>query len=478
MIPVSLGELAEYCGGTVHGDSQITVSAPPQVDSRQVTAGCLFVAVRGEHADGHDFAAAAFKSGAAAVLCSTPVMAPCIVVSDPIAALGRIARSIIDRLHELRIVAVTGSQGKTTVKDLLGHVLAPLGPVVAAHGSFNNELGVPLTALRATEQTRFLVIEMGARGIGHIQTLCQITPPDVSVVLNVGTAHLSEFGSADAIASAKSEIVGALDAAGVAVLNDDDRRVRAMAGMARGRVVTFGSHGDLSVSDVILDEIGHLEMRLGWQGQHRLARVPLIGEHHAANAAAAAAVAVVEGAELDTIADALQAAVPDSPMRLARTETARGLIILDDSYNANPESMAAGLRALVAIAHPHGAVRGRAYAVLGEMRELGPASITAHSQIGTLCRSLGVDEVIVVGPADGYAAGIAEGAGNIASMVDDPAAAADALSGRLRPGDVVLVKASRAARLEQVADALRDPGLPMCSAPTKQEPRRQEPLHE
>jgi len=488
MIPASLGELAEYCGGVVHGDTRTTVTAPAQVDSRLVNAGSLFVAVRGEHADGHDFAGAAFEAGAAAVLSSTPVMEPCVVVPDPIAALGRITRGIIDRLHDLRIVAVTGSQGKTTVKDLLGHVLAPLGPVVAAHGSFNNELGVPLTALRATEDTRFLVVEMGARGIGHIETLCRITPPDVSVVLNVGTAHLSEFGSAEAIARAKGEIVRALGPAGVAVLNDDDRRVRAMAELARGRVVTFGSHGDLSVSDVILDEVGHLELTLGWQQHHRLARVPLIGEHHAANAAAAAAVAVGEGADLDTVADALQTATPDSPMRLARTETARGLIILDDSYNANPESVAAGLRALVAIAHPREAAHGRAYAVLGEMRELGPAAAAAHRRIGSLARSLGVDEVIVVGPEDGYAAEISGGAADIATPVDDPAAAVDALSGRLRPGDVVLVKASRAARLEQVADALRDPGLPMrheSDRPDRarsdragSDRARQEPLHE
>lgn len=451
MIPMLLTEVAACCGGSVFGAGDTWVSAPADVDSRSVLPGGLFVAVAGENVDGHDFAESALTAGAAAVLCSSRVNGPCVVVDDVIGALGKIARAVIDRLDKLRIVAVTGSQGKTTVKDLLGHALAPLGSVVTPVGSFNNELGVPLTALRVTEETRHLVIEMGARGIGHIQRLCHITPPDLSVVLNVGTAHLNEFGSTDAIAVAKNELVRALDSSGLAILNDDDKQVRAMATQCRGRVVTFGGHGDVGVEDVMLDEVGQLEFHLRWEGNTQALHVPLIGEHHASNVAAASAVALVEGSSLDTLAQSLANAAPDSPMRLARQVSAQGIVVLDDSYNANPESMAAGLRALIALAHPPGQPRHRACAVLGEMLELGPVGWQAHRDTGLLCQELGVDDVVVVGHG---AVAIADGAGDIAALVSSPDEAVELLKSRLGRGDVVLVKASRASRLERVVDSL------------------------
>lgn len=449
MIPSSLGELARYCGGTAYGSDSVTVTAPADTDSRTVVPGGLFVAVPGDNVDGHDFADAALEAGAAAVLCSKPVSRPCIVTDDVTVALGKIARGVLERLDGLQVVAVTGSQGKTTVKDLLRHTLAALGPVVAPVASYNNELGVPLTALRVTEQTRFLVVEMGARGIGHIRKLCAITPPDVSVVLNVGTAHVGEFGSLDAIAEAKSEIVQALEPEGIALLNDDDQRVRAMANVSRGQVVTFGSSADVGIDNIALDENGHVGLRLLWEGQDCQVRVPLIGKHQAGNVAAASAAALVLGASLDAVSRTLATAVPDSPMRLAREYTPAGALVLDDSYNANPESMAAGLRVLAELAQRDGG--GRAYAVLGEMLELGPRGDQAHRDIGKLSRSLHLDEVIVVG--DG-ALPIAEGAGDIATVVPDPMAAVSALAGRLRNGDVVLVKASRQSEFERVADEL------------------------
>lgn len=447
MIPLPLSVIAEVVGGTLHGDD-VTVSAPAYVDSRTPLADGLFVAVVGERVDGHDYA-----DGAHAVLGSRPTTAPTVVVADPVAALGRLARHVLDRL-DVTVLAMTGSQGKTGTKDYLAAVLRTLAgeaAVVATAANNNNELGVPLTVLRADAGTRFLVVEMGARGVGHLSYLCDIAPPSIAAVLNVGTAHVGEFGGRDQIARAKGELVEALPADGTAVLNADDPLVAAMAPRTRARVVTFGESGDLRSRDVHLDDLG----RPGFVLEHddRSAPVQLLqtGLHQAANATAAAAMAMAAGFALADVARALGEATSASRWRMEVHQRADGLTVINDSYNANPDSMRAALEALVAVGGPRGR---RTVAVLGEMRELGDEHDAGHRAVGADAARLGVDVVVVVGEA---ASGIAEGARAGAGEVIVTAGRDEATAWvRQNAGaeDVVLVKASRGAALEVVAEAI------------------------
>ncbi|MCW2842068.1 MAG: UDP-N-acetylmuramoyl-tripeptide--D-alanyl-D-alanine ligase [Aeromicrobium sp.] len=446
MIPLPLAEIARVTGGTVAGDGAIVVDAPATLDSRAVEPGGLFVAIAGEHADGHDYAAQAVANGAAAVLGSRDTGVPSVVVPDVTRALGLLARHVLDEREDVGVVALTGSSGKTSVKDLLAHVLSPDGATVATIGNYNNELGVPLTVLRVDELTRYLVAEMGARAIGDIRALCDVAPPAIGIVLNVGLAHVGEFGSADAIAVAKGELAEAVGPDGVVVLNADDPRVAAMAGRAEASVMTFGAAGDVRIGDVRVDEAGSPHFTLSHDGRTVEAFVPLIGGYHAHNAAAAASAALALGLDLPTIADRLAtAATAVSPMRMERHRRADGLIVVNDAYNANPESMEAALRAVAAIAD------GRGVAVLGAMLELGDQSHAAHVRVGRLAAELGYRRVVVVGEG---ADGIAEGAGSIAEIAEDVDVATRTLSASLSGDEVLVVKASRGVRLERVAHAL------------------------
>ncbi|MET0929963.1 MAG: UDP-N-acetylmuramoyl-tripeptide--D-alanyl-D-alanine ligase [Aeromicrobium sp.] len=445
MIPLSLAEIAQVTGGTVVGNGAILVDAPATLDSRAVEPGGLFVAVAGEHADGHDYAAQAVATGAAAVLGTRDTGVPSVVVADVAHALGLLARHVLDEREDVQVVALTGSSGKTSAKDLLAHVMAPEGATVATRGNFNNELGVPLTVLGVDELTRFLIVEMGARAIGDISVLCDIAPPSIGIVLNVGLAHVGEFGSADAIAQAKGELAESVGEDGVVVLNADDPRVAAMAERTEASVMTFGAAGDVRLGDISLDDAGSPHFTLSHDGRAVQVHVPLIGGYHAHNAAAAASAALALGLDLQTIATRLATAGAVSPMRMQRHVRADGLVVVNDAYNANPESMAAALRAVAAIGH------GRGVAVLGAMLELGDQSHDAHVRIGRLAAELGYARVVVVG--DG-AEGIAEGAGDIAEVAADVDVATRTLSASLSGDEVLLVKASRGVRLERVAQAL------------------------
>lgn len=459
MIPLRLGEVAAAVGGEVQGDPDIEITGVT-LDSRAIGPGDLFVAIPGENVDGHDFIADAIRSGAAAVLGQRLDGAPGVTVSDTTAALGALATAVLARLGGLTVLALTGSSGKTSTKDLLAQVLSDAAETIAPPGSFNNELGLPLTVLRCTEQTRFLVLEMGARGIGHIAYLCGIAAPDVGIALNVGSAHVGEFGDRDAIALAKSEIVQALSADGIAVLNADDPRVAAMADVTQARVVTFGesSGADVRMSALSLDERARASFTLSFAGEEAHVRLALSGEHMAANAAAAAAAAVSLGLPLAGVADSLSRAQPQSRWRMEVRDTPDGVTVINDAYNANPESVRAALKSLVAMATP-----GRTWAVLGEMLELGDESTEAHDSIGRLAVRLDVDKLIAVGEgARAIHLGAAhEGSwGEESAWVPDVDAAIEMLSAQLAPGDVVLVKASRAAGLEKVAQALLGEGEP------------------
>ncbi|MGV9636205.1 UDP-N-acetylmuramoyl-tripeptide--D-alanyl-D-alanine ligase [Nocardia rhamnosiphila] len=487
MIEMTLRDIAEVVGATLHdvGDPEARVTGSVEFDSRRIGPGDIFLALPGERVDGHDYAAAAIEAGAVAVLAARPVGVPAIVVppapgSVPssalalshdstgagaavLTALAALARESVSRLVAaggLTVVGVTGSSGKTSTKDLLAAVLAPLGPVVAPPGSFNNELGHPWTALRAGPDTRFLVLEMSARGPGHIAALARVAPPSIGVVLNVGTAHLGEFGSREAIAQTKGELVEALPETGLAVLNADDPKVGAMASRTTARVVTVGhsTGAQIRAGTTTLDEQARASFTLHTPLGDRQVTLAVHGEHQVGNALSAAAVALECGADLDTLVTALGGARAASARRMDVRTSAAGVTVINDSYNANPDSMRAALKALVTMARSGDAPR-RSWAVLGEMAELGPESVVEHDGIGRLAVRLDVDRLIVVGtgrPSRGMHQGaVMEGSwGEESVLVPDIEAAVELLAAEVGAGDVVLVKASQSVGLWAVAERL------------------------
>jgi UDP-N-acetylmuramoyl-tripeptide--D-alanyl-D-alanine ligase len=463
VIPLSCGELASIVRGELAGvEPTALVDAAVVIDSRLVVPGGLFVALPGENVDGHDFVATATATGAAASLTSRPIEgSPCIVVEDQQTALGELARHVMSQLPDCLVIGLTGSQGKTSTKDMIAQVLAPYGPTVAPKGSFNNELGHPLTALQADEKTRYLVAEMGAAHVGDIAYLTRITPPRIGLVLNVGISHLGEFGSRDAIAQAKGELIEAVLPGGIAVLNADDPRVAAMAGRTLEKVLTFGAAPDADVraTGIALDDNGRAGFTLHLAGDELPVRLQLIGEHQVSNALACAAVAHAVGLTPEQIADGLNSAVNVSKWRMEVTERPDGVTVINDAYNANPDSVRAALKALVAIGRTRGA---RTWAVLGEMRELGTAAAEEHDAIGRLAVRLEVNRLVAVTePARPIQLGASlEGSSlegsrrNESAYADSIEAALELLRAELRPGDVVLVKASRTVGLDRLATAL------------------------
>ena len=462
MIPLTLAQIAEITGGQLRGDPAAVVTGEVVIDSRRAGPGGLFAAVAGERADGHDFASAAVAAGAVAVLATRPVPVPSVLVTDVPAALAALARFVIDALPAAAIAGITGSSGKTTTKDLAAQLVERLGPTIAPAGSFNNEFGHPLTVLRADAATRYLVLELSARGPGHIAYLCRVAPPRYGVVLNVGHAHAGEFGGLDQVARAKGELVEALPADGAAILNADDPRVLAMAARTAARVVTFGvddrtaqirhAPAEIRAADVRLDDLGRPSFTLLTPEGQAGVTLRLHGAHNVPDAVAAAALARELGLGLADIADGLCAAVARSRWRMEVRRREDGVTVINDAYNANPESVRAALHAL-----RHLAQDGRGFAILGHMAELGETSRASHEDIGEFAAQAELAGLIAVGEE---AAPILAGARRVRSWtgealaVPDGTAALDALANQLKPGDVVLVKASRAAHLEGVAALL------------------------
>ncbi|UXA16227.1 UDP-N-acetylmuramoyl-tripeptide--D-alanyl-D-alanine ligase [Mycobacterium sp. SMC-4] len=492
MIELSLAEIAEIVGGRLADvtdvqAAELRVTGSVEFDSRAVGPGGLFLALPGARADGHDFAAAAVQSGAVGVLAARPVGVPAVVVApaDPpaggragvssvlehdhdgsgaavIAGLAKLAAAVAARLVErgLTIIGITGSSGKTSTKDLIAAVLAPLGEVVAPPGSFNNELGHPWTVLRAAESTDFLVLEMSARHRGNIAALAAIATPSVGVVLNVGTAHLGEFGSREAIAETKSELPQSVPESGVVILNADDAVVAAMAAKTSARVVRVGRSPEFDIwaDSVTLDPLARPQFTLHAHGASVPVTLAVHGDHQVSNALCAAAVALQCGATLDQVATALATAGPASRQRMQVSTRPDGVTVINDAYNANPDSMAAGLKALAWMSRGD-ADKRRSFAVLGEMAELGDDAISEHDRIGRLAVRLDVSRLIVVGTGRPMSAmlhgAVMEGSwGSEATAVADAEAALAVLRDELRPGDVVLVKASNSAGLGSLADAL------------------------
>ncbi|QEN13862.1 UDP-N-acetylmuramoyl-tripeptide--D-alanyl-D-alanine ligase [Mycolicibacterium sp. ELW1] len=491
MIALSVARIAEIVGGELADISadeaaERIVTGTVEFDSRAVGPGGLFLALPGARTDGHDFAEAAAAAGAAAVLAARPVGVPAIVVPPAVAAdagagvlehdvdgsgaavlaaLSKLAAAVAAELVAggLTIVGVTGSSGKTSTKDLIAAVLRPLGEVVAPPGSFNNELGLPWTVLRATEDTDYLVLEMSARHLGNIAALAAIAPPSIAVVLNVGTAHLGEFGSREVIAATKGELVEAVPASGVAILNADDPLVSAMSARTAARVVRVGQSeaADIRAENVQLDELAQPRFTLLTPAGSAEVQLAVHGEHQVGNAMSAAAVALECGATPEQVAAALATARPASRHRMEVHTRADGVTVVNDAYNANPDSMKAGLRALAVMARS-GETR-RSWAVLGEMAELGDESITEHDRVGRLAVRLDISRLVVVGTGRPMSAmhhgAVMEGSwGSESTMVADADAALALLRAELQPGDVVLVKASNSAGLGSLAEALLDEG--------------------
>lgn len=498
MIALTLAQVADIVGGeladiTAEQAAATRITGTVEFDSREVTEGGLFLALPGARSDGHDFAAGAVAAGAVAVLAARPVGVPAIVVPPAdtaatssgalehddahgsgaavLAALAKLASAVAAELVAggLRIIGVTGSSGKTSTKDLLAAVLAPLGEVVAPPGSFNNELGHPWTVLRSTTDTDFLILEMSARHPGNIAALAAIAPPSIGVVLNVGTAHLGEFGSREVIAATKSELPQAVPSSGVVILNADDPAVAAMAEQTAARVVRVsrGSGGaDVWSTDEVLDELARPSFTLHAGDQTAEIALAVHGEHQVSNALCAAAVALECGATVAQVADALAGAGPVSARRMHVSTRADGVTVINDAYNANPDSMMAGLKALAWMARRSAGATGqkrRSWAVLGEMGELGDEAITEHDRIGRFAVRLDVSRLIVVGTGRAMSAmqqgAVMEGSwGSEAIQVPDADAALALLRAELAEGDIVLVKASNAAGLGALADVLAEEG--------------------
>ena len=466
MIPMSLSQIAALTGGRLHGISEqeasaLVVDGPVVTDSREAGPGGLYLARVGESMDGHQFVASAREAGAVAALTTREVDdLPCVVVDDIQDGFVALARGVLQAHPEITVIGITGSSGKTSTKDLLASVLSAAGPTVAPVGSLNSEVGVPLTVCRIVGDTRYLVVEMGARGVGHIEYLADIAEPTIGIVLNVGTAHVGEFGSREAIGRAKAELVAALPDGGLAVLNADDPVVRAMVGQTAARALLVGASHEagLRATDIDLDGAGRPSFTVSGDGVEAETRVslPLHGEHHVGNALAVIAVALECGMTMGDIAEALADARPASRWRMEVTERADGVTIINDAYNANPDSMRAALKALVAMG------RGRrTWAVLGSMLELGDESTTEHDAIGRLAVRLNVSRLVVVGET---ARPMASGAqhegswGDEAVWVPDADAAYELLSRELSAGDVVLFKSSRDAGLRWLGDRLAGSG--------------------
>lgn len=444
MITLTAGEIALLVGGELHCDKDLLVSKAPVFDSRLATPGCIFLALKGEVVDGHDFAADAYRAGAMFSLTTQRIDGPCIVVKDVLEAVAVLAGFVRKRLTNLKVVGITGSQGKTSTKDLLAHMLRTVGPTVSPAGSFNNDLGLPITLLECDERTEFCILEMGARHKGDIARLCQIAKPNIGVVLTVGTAHLGEFGSVQAIAETKSELIQSLDDDGVAVLGSYDPFTPAMAALHNGRTINFGDGQAVRAADVEIRE-GCPHFDLVTPAGRDAVGMRVVGAHQISNALAVAAVGTALDLPIELIASSLSTAETASKWRMELHDVF-GLLIINDSYNANPESMAAALRSLVLFTQERG---GESWAFLGKMHELGESSPLQHEAIGTLAQEIGIDHLVAIGAPE-YGDPKGQMKVHHYASIEECLSMTDYFSA----GDVALVKASRSEGFEVLAQKL------------------------
>jgi UDP-N-acetylmuramoyl-tripeptide--D-alanyl-D-alanine ligase len=465
MIALTLAEIAAVVDGSLALDGtaatgETVIDGPVTTDSREVAPGAVFVAKPGEFDDGHRFAPSAVERGAVLLIVehALELAVPQVVVADSVAALGALAAEVVSRvraLGALRIVGVTGSNGKTTTKNLLRTVLERVGPTVAARASFNNEVGAPITMLELTDETRFLVAEMGASGVGEIARLVRLARPDIGIVLKVGLAHAGEFGGIEQTVRAKSEMVTDLLETDVAVLNADDPRVVPMADLTAARVVWFGlgESADVRGSDIVAHARGTEFTATIASGESARVRFAVLGEHHVMNALAAIAASVELGVPLASVVEALEQVTLAERWRMQLMGGRDDVTIINDAYNASPDSMSAALKTLAQVKRPG----ARTIAVLGEMSELGEFSGEEHDRIGLLAVRLGISQLVVVGQGARrlHISAINEGSWDGESaFVETADEAFDLVVSSVRPGDTVLVKSSNSAGLRHLGDRL------------------------
>lgn len=446
MITLTAGEIALLVGGELHCDKDLLISKAPVFDSRLSTPGSFFLALQGEKQDGHEFVAEAYRLGAMFSLTTRLIDGPCIIVKDVIVALSILATFVRKRLSSLIVIGITGSQGKTSTKDLMAHMLRAVGPTVSPAGSFNNDLGLPITLLECDERTKFCILEMGARHKGDISKLCDIAQPNIGVVLSVGTAHIGEFGSASAIAETKAELIQSLGQSGIAILGSYDEFTPLMSSLHSGQTIRFGESADLDVraADIQIRE-GRPHFDLVTTAGRDAVGMRLVGAHQISNALAVAAVGTALGLPLELIASSLSTAESSSKWRMELHEL-KDLLLINDSYNANPISMAAALRSLLFFAQERG---GQSWAFIGKMHELGESGPALSKGIGTLAQEIGIDHLVVVNAPE-----YGDGAGELAVHHVPTIEAAEEFFEYLSPGDVALVKASRSEGFEKLAESL------------------------
>lgn len=460
MIELTLAEIASVVSGELRGPADIVVSGSVETDSRLVVAGSLFIAKPGEVTDGHKFIGSAAESGAVAALVEqfTEDSLPQIKVEDVITALGQLAKFVlaeIRRQTDLKVIGVTGSNGKTTTKNMLREILSHAGETIAPIESYNNEVGAPYSMLQTTLQTKFLVVELGAGGPGSIDYLAQIAKPNIGVILKVGLAHVGEFGGIEATAAIKGELAIALGADGHLILNADDGYVRDMAEISTAAINWFGTAGDADYratgQTVSIDGTG---FTLHWpDGEQAPVKLQILGEHHVMNALAAAAVADQLGVARKSIVNALESMPLAERWRMQMTDRSDGITIINDAYNASPDSTRAALQTLAQL----GKAGRRTIAVLGEMAELGSQSREQHDAIGRVVVRLNIDQLVVVGlnakliHMGAEQEGSWGGESKFFEAIDE---ALQYLREMLEPGDIVLVKSSKSANLRYLGDDL------------------------
>lgn len=450
MIEMSIDDLATIVGGTAHGSASISPDSEFHFDSRSVRHGDVFLALKGEHADGHDFVDNAIANGAAFSIVSKPVKGAFVLVEDVLAGVGKLAAHVRQELANLKVVGITGSQGKTTTKDMVNSILSHEGPTIAATGSFNNDLGVPLTLLRCTRSTQFCIVEMGARHGGDIASLTSMAAPNVGAVLKVGNAHLGEFGSQEKIAATKGELIEGLTSGSIAILGTYDSFTPAMSTADGVKRITFGETHACTVRAADVEfRGGYAHFDLVTPEGREPVELRVIGLHQVANALAAAAIAHALGVSTNNIAAALSTHESASKWRMEIHEGSE-MLLINDAYNANPESVEAALRTLVLLTQERG---GRSWAFLGTMHELGPQSPEMHSQMGHLAAEIGIDHLVAIANRD-YLSKIpsSQMSTHYFASVKDVAP----LLSELEAGDVILVKASRAEHLEVLAEQILD----------------------
>ncbi|MFM7542220.1 MAG: UDP-N-acetylmuramoyl-tripeptide--D-alanyl-D-alanine ligase [Actinomycetales bacterium] len=447
MIPMKVSEIAEIMEGTYSGSAEKIIEGDFEFDSREIQPGKVFIALPGETRDGHEFIADAFSRGASLAITTKPVPEDHIRVPDVLAAVSKFAKYLRSNLGQLKVIGITGSQGKTTTKDLLAAVLASAGKTIAPIGSYNNDIGVPITLLRSDANTKFCILEMGARHQGDIARLTELAQPDIGIVLKVGVAHLGEFGSRENIARTKGELIRGLRSGATAVLGTYDEFTPKIADGLALKVLHFGEGVDCDVRAADIEiKGGYASFDLVAESGRERIELQILGEHQIANALAAATAALALNLDIKNVAEQLSQNTSMSKWRMELHKFG-SVTLINDSYNSNPESCKAAIQTLRQLSQESG---GRSWAFLGKMHELGAESSSLHREVGEFAVSAEIDNLIAIGDT-AFLTGVTAEQTFVSSLSDWKEAIT--FFDDIEPGDVILIKGSRAEALDLLAKA-------------------------